>query len=115
MILRLLVCVLGFIDYSTKPIDLKVTRIVIFDHLNDEELIPMYRELICFDDYGWVIGGVVVKPDAAPLKEYVFRQKFSNKRWRLRFQNQSYTASTLPSREVFPKQADNRFLLKEGY
>lgn len=108
-----LLLVFGFIDYSMKPIDLKVTRIVIYDHLDDR--VPMYRELVYFDDYGWVIGSVVVKPDALPIREYIFTERFNRKRWRLRFQNQSYLGSKMSSREMFPKQAEIRFLLRESY
>lgn len=95
------------------PIPITVTRIVIFDHLDGEQ--PMYRELVCFDDDDYVIGGVVVRPDASPDKEYTFTQRFTRKRWQIRFQNQSYAASTMSSRQVFPKQAEIRFLLKESY
>lgn len=106
---------LSMMSYNPGPIDLNVTRIVIFDHLDDQNLLPMYRELVCFDDYGWVIGSIVVSPDASPIKEYIFTERFNHKRWRLRFQNQSYAASTMSSRQMFPKQAEIRFLLKESY
>lgn len=103
------------VSYNPGPIPITVTRIMIFDHLDDRNLLPMYRELVCFNDDDYVIGGIVVSPSASPIKEYVFIERFNHKRWRLRFQNQSYAASTMSSRQMFPKQAEIRFLLKESY